>query len=339
VQEGMAWFFECVHPARAPAPGCSATRVDVPACPPACMPPGHAVPACPPARSLPRDFACARGGCGLSRRLGRDQGTWTKFDANGEKEVEKAFQKNLPTAQSSFFNPRLKQNIVYQYDLNAMTQVPPPALLPACPPARPPDPLPGCCVTLGALILAVKNSVSSRPTRRRNTSVGLSARCRESPTPGREAQEAQEEELPRISTSNQRKRAGRTMVRRPPRSSTKRWVTLQREQGRCLTLPQSRASRPLMYVSRPRQFVWRNCSFPSPCVCVCVVCVVCVWLFRRLWLLSPARVPSAVPPAAPKLLALLRHTRARTHTHHLPGIATGQRRHLLHLHGHLNPQP
>ena len=160
----MAWFFECVHPARAPAPGCSATRVDVPACPHACVPLGHAVPACPPARSLPLDFACARGGCGLSQRLGRDHGTWTKFDANGEKEVEKAFQKNRPTAQSSFFNPRLQQNIVYQYDLNAMTQVPPPALLPARPPARPPDPLPGCCVTLGTLIVAVKNPVSSRPT-------------------------------------------------------------------------------------------------------------------------------------------------------------------------------
>lgn len=44
--------------------------------------------------------------------------------------MEKAFQKNRPTAQSSFFNPRLQQSIVYQYDLSAMTQVPPPTHLP-----------------------------------------------------------------------------------------------------------------------------------------------------------------------------------------------------------------
>ena len=87
----------------------------------------------------------------------------------------------------------------------------------------------------------------------------------------------------------------------------------------------------------PTRLVNLLVSFPVR-VCVCV-CGVCVWLFRRLWLLSPARVPSTVPPAAPKLLALLRHARAHTHTHHLPGIAAGQRRFLLHLYGHLNHQP
>jgi len=50
-------------------------------------------------------------------------GKWTKLDANGEKEVEKAFQKGHPTVQSSFFNPRLRQNIAYHYNLDAMQQV------------------------------------------------------------------------------------------------------------------------------------------------------------------------------------------------------------------------
>jgi C-terminal processing protease CtpA/Prc len=50
-------------------------------------------------------------------------GKWTKFDANGEKEVEKDFQKGHPTVQSSFFNQRLRQNVVYHYNLDAMQQV------------------------------------------------------------------------------------------------------------------------------------------------------------------------------------------------------------------------
>ncbi len=67
-------------------------------------------------------------------RLGREHGTWKKFDAVGEQEVELAFQRGHLTVQSTFFNPRLQQHIVYNYDLNKMQQVP----LSPCPA----DPLP-----------------------------------------------------------------------------------------------------------------------------------------------------------------------------------------------------
>ena len=40
--------------------------------------------------------------------------------------MELAFQRGHPTVQSTFFNPRLQQHIVYNYDLNKMQQVPPP---------------------------------------------------------------------------------------------------------------------------------------------------------------------------------------------------------------------
>jgi hypothetical protein len=59
-------------------------------------------------------------------RLGREQGTWKKFDAVGEQDVERAFQRRHPTVQSTFFNPHSQQHIVYNYDLNKMQQVPPP---------------------------------------------------------------------------------------------------------------------------------------------------------------------------------------------------------------------
>jgi hypothetical protein len=37
--------------------------------------------------------------------------------------VEAAFLTGQPTAQSAFYNPRLKQTVVYSYDLSAMKQV------------------------------------------------------------------------------------------------------------------------------------------------------------------------------------------------------------------------
>jgi hypothetical protein len=52
-----------------------------------------------------------------------EHGTWKKFDAVGEQEVELAFQRGLQTVQSTFFNPRLQKQIVYTYDLNSMQQV------------------------------------------------------------------------------------------------------------------------------------------------------------------------------------------------------------------------
>jgi thiol-disulfide isomerase/thioredoxin len=52
-----------------------------------------------------------------------EQGTWKKFDAVGEQEVELAFQRGLETVRSTFFNPRLQKQIVYTYDLNSMQQV------------------------------------------------------------------------------------------------------------------------------------------------------------------------------------------------------------------------
>ena len=59
-------------------------------------------------------------------RLGRENGTWKNFDAKGEQEVELAFQRGHPTVQSTFFNPRLQQHVVfYNYDLKKMQQVPP----------------------------------------------------------------------------------------------------------------------------------------------------------------------------------------------------------------------
>jgi len=65
------------------------------------------------------------------RRSGREHGTWQLFDATAQCEVERAFQSGEPTAQSVFFNPRLRKQIVYTYDLHAMQQVP------AATPARP----------------------------------------------------------------------------------------------------------------------------------------------------------------------------------------------------------
>jgi hypothetical protein len=59
-------------------------------------------------------------------RRGREDGEWKRFDAKGEQEVEQAFLRGNPTARSAFFNPRLQQQIVYNYDLNKMEQVPPP---------------------------------------------------------------------------------------------------------------------------------------------------------------------------------------------------------------------
>ena len=69
-------------------------------------------------------------------RWGREGGAWKRFDAKGEQAVEQAFLRGDPTARSAFFNPRLQQQIVYNYNLYKMEQVPPPR--------RPADPLPGC---------------------------------------------------------------------------------------------------------------------------------------------------------------------------------------------------
>ena len=64
-------------------------------------------------------------------RLRREHGTWKKFDAGGEQAVERAFQMGHPTVQSTFFNPRSQQHVVYNYDLNKLQQVPLPARLEA----------------------------------------------------------------------------------------------------------------------------------------------------------------------------------------------------------------
>jgi hypothetical protein len=48
-------------------------------------------------------------------RLGRGNRTWKNFDVVGEQEVELAFQRGHPTVQSTFFNPRLQQDVVYNY--------------------------------------------------------------------------------------------------------------------------------------------------------------------------------------------------------------------------------
>lgn len=54
---------------------------------------------------------------------GREHGSWTRFDASGEAAVEAAHAAGSTTAQSSFFNPRMSQTVVYHYDLSRMEQV------------------------------------------------------------------------------------------------------------------------------------------------------------------------------------------------------------------------
>ena len=56
---------------------------------------------------------------------GREHGGWTAFDARGQQAVEAAFAAGQRTAQSSLFNPRMNQTIVYDYDLVNMQQVRP----------------------------------------------------------------------------------------------------------------------------------------------------------------------------------------------------------------------
>ena len=53
-----------------------------------------------------------------------EHGSWTRFDRAAELAAEAAFGAGHATAQSSFFNPRLKQMIVYDYDLKLHQQVP-----------------------------------------------------------------------------------------------------------------------------------------------------------------------------------------------------------------------
>jgi hypothetical protein len=55
--------------------------------------------------------------------LSSEHGSWVPFDSVGEQAVETAHAAGHYSAQSSFFNPRLQQNIVYHYDLTKMQQV------------------------------------------------------------------------------------------------------------------------------------------------------------------------------------------------------------------------
>lgn len=52
-----------------------------------------------------------------------EHGHWTRFDRAAEQAAEAAFCAGLTSAQSSFFNPRLRQMIVYNYDLTLNEQV------------------------------------------------------------------------------------------------------------------------------------------------------------------------------------------------------------------------
>ena len=62
--------------------------------------------------------------CPLSElSLSSEHGSWVPFDPVGEQAVETAHAAGHSSAQSSFFNPRLKKNIVYHYDLTKMQQV------------------------------------------------------------------------------------------------------------------------------------------------------------------------------------------------------------------------
>ena len=61
--------------------------------------------------------------CPLLLSLSSEHGSWVPFDPVGEQAVETAHAAGHSSAQSSFFNPRLQQNIVYQYDLTQMQQV------------------------------------------------------------------------------------------------------------------------------------------------------------------------------------------------------------------------
>jgi len=72
--------------------------------------------------------------------------------------VERAFQSGHPTAQSAFFNPRLRQQIMYIYHLHTMQQVPV-----ARAPARPRAPLRGCWLHPGVLQATPSTLTSCRP--------------------------------------------------------------------------------------------------------------------------------------------------------------------------------